>query len=573
MKLLRLKIDDKFRSLQKGFEVHFFNPQMDEEIHEFNPYILVGPNGSGKSNVLEALASIFYHIECIYLKYRPENFRYDEEENPDGFRGEKATPDAFELEYLIAVPNELNHKNEVGYAHIKIVKKDNKKPQIHWVNQKRFSNEETLRSGSLSASEIKELLPKYIIGYSSGENEILSLPFYKMRFIHFDEYKDFLIKDIFYGQAPEGRLIYLDDHLSQAILLSNLLLQPKEILAPFEKELNLRGVKEFRLVIGKHRYEEIHDELLYTLDTKDKRNTKIRKELTSNLLTTIEKLKKCSTINNTLYDEEGLKTFLILDFYVNEETKKAFKFHFNNSALELFQALQILYTLNYYIINQDTKDRLYKSKNIYLKQDMTSISLDEKSIFRIKEFRLDKDGIEDIIYTKSLSDGEHQFIHALGLSLLFKDEPCLFLLDEPETHFNPEWRAKFISCLRECFQKEKNKSTVRDMLITTHTPFLVSDSRKEYVLLFNRDNIDQVVKATRPSFNTLGASTHKITMDLFGRRETIGDHALSEINKLEKRYLNGENVAGIVSDAHILLGDSVEKILFINKILNHGDGK
>jgi len=62
-------------------------------------------------------------------------------------------------------------------------------------------------------------------------------------------------------------------------------------------------------------------------------------------------------------------------------------------------------------------------------------------------------------------------------------------------------------------------------------------------------------------------------MDLFGRRETIGDHALSEINKLEKRYLNGENVAGIVSDAHILLGDSVEKILFINKILNHGDGK
>lgn len=571
MKLLRLRIDDKFRSLQKGFEINFFNPQMDGKIQEFNPFILVGPNGSGKSNVLEVLAAIFYHIECIYLKYRPENFRYDEDENPDGFRGEKASPDAFELEYLIAIPDMLNQKKEVGYAHIKIVKKDNKKPQIHWINKQRFSNEDTIKNSSLSAIEIKELLPKYIIGYSSGENEILSLPFYKMRFIHFDEYKDFLIKDMFYGQAPEGRLIYLDDHLSQAILLSNLLLQPREVLATFEKELSLIDVKEFRLVIGKHRYEEVHEELLYTLNVGDTDNYK--KELTTNLLETIEKLKKCSTVNNTIYDEEGVETHLILDFYVNEETKRAFKFHFNNSALELFKVFQILYTLNYYTVKQVTKDRLYKSKNIYLKQDMTSISLDEKSIFRIKEFRLDKNGVEDIIYTRSLSDGEHQFIHALGLSLLFKDEPCLFLLDEPETHFNPEWRAKFISCLRECFNKEKVENTVRDMLITTHTPFLVSDSRPEYVLLFHKNNINQVVKSSRPAFNTLGASTHKITMELFGRRETIGDYALSEIDKLDKRYQDGEDAEVVINDADILLGDSVEKMLFMNKIISHEDEK
>ncbi|KEM52370.1 hypothetical protein AD47_5049, partial [Escherichia coli 6-319-05_S4_C3] len=32
------------------------------------------------------------------------------------------------------------------------------------------------------------LLPQYVLGYSSGENEILSLPFFKMRFVQFDEY-------------------------------------------------------------------------------------------------------------------------------------------------------------------------------------------------------------------------------------------------------------------------------------------------------------------------------------------------------------------------------------------------
>ena len=83
MKLLRLKLNDRFRSLQPGFEVHFLREWDYDKASEFNPYCLAGRNGSGKSNILEALAAIFYHIECIYLKYRPDGFEYDEEENPN----------------------------------------------------------------------------------------------------------------------------------------------------------------------------------------------------------------------------------------------------------------------------------------------------------------------------------------------------------------------------------------------------------------------------------------------------------------------------------------------------------
>ena len=90
-------------------------------------------------------------------------------------------------------------------AHIYIAKEKGKAPQIHWKNRKDFQdNSET----KLSRVEVKDFLPKYVLGFFSGHNEILSLPFFKMRFIHFDEYKDILIKDDHYGQAPEGRLIY-----------------------------------------------------------------------------------------------------------------------------------------------------------------------------------------------------------------------------------------------------------------------------------------------------------------------------------------------------------------------------
>src|SRR5437660_5861068 len=102
MKLLRLKLDVPFRSLPAGFEVHFLREWDRDQFDEFQPYCLAGRNGSGKSNVLEALAAIFYHLECIYLEYRPDGFEFDEETNPQGFRAEVCKPDAFELEYLIS---------------------------------------------------------------------------------------------------------------------------------------------------------------------------------------------------------------------------------------------------------------------------------------------------------------------------------------------------------------------------------------------------------------------------------------------------------------------------------------
>ena len=238
MKLLRLKITDPtgFRSLQAGFKIHFLREWNYTEAGEFNPYILAGPNGSGKSNVLEVVAAIFFHIECMYLDYRPVSFEYDEIDNSHGFQSEIASPNGFELEYCIPAPASLNISGTQKYAHIRIIKEQDKSPLISWVNRDLFN----VNAGEiLTRNEARELLPDFVLGYSSGENEILSLPFFKMRFIHFDEYKDFLIRQNSYSSVPEGRLTFLNSEFNQAIVLSNLLLQDKELLKPFRNEVGV----------------------------------------------------------------------------------------------------------------------------------------------------------------------------------------------------------------------------------------------------------------------------------------------------------------------------------------------
>lgn len=107
------------------------------------------------------------------------------------------------------------------------------------------------------------------------------------------------------------------------------------------------------------------------------------------------------------------------------------------------------------------------------------------------------------------------------------------------------------------------------MLITTHTPFLISDSRPDKVLVFAKDQASGVVSVSQPDYNTLGASINKITMNTFGKRETIGGHAQALLDELRRRFEEGnEDKEALITEIHQQLGDSVEKVLLIKAILD-----
>lgn len=604
MKLLRLRLNTDFRSLQAGFEVHFLRDFDKSKMWDFMPYCMVGRNGSGKSNILEALAAIFYHIECIYLNNKPEGFddnSYVEagyveaayfEDKKGLFDSTSCKPNEFELEYRIPVKWKMANKtfNEMGgvkwdelTAHIQITKEEGKTPIIKCLNKQLFALENPKQE--LTRLEVKDILPEYVVGYSSGENEILSLPFFKMRFIHYDEYEDALRNETGYSQ-PEGRLVYLDNQYSQAVFLTNYLMQDEKILFPIYKEIGIKSIKQFRIIIRqgvpitKYRTEENvsalrTDEL--EIDNKNvfelTYNLKRRPEVQASDLKAIDKLKNCAT--SQFFDTED--KVLYLDYLIDpdkrneqgelielSEMKRAFQGNFE-SAFELFRAFQILFTLNLFDVDFQLKKDLYKSGSLYVNETVPILSSD-KRIMRFKDFTIEKEGTRDDILSKSLSDGEHQYLHAIGICLLFKDTNSLFLLDEPETHFNPDWRAKFISTLRDCLAQPR-QNNMRELLITSHSPFIISDSHEENVLVFKKDRKTGVVTVDRPGFNTFGASVNQITLKVFEKHETIGGFANSVYDELYERLEKDEDPDNLIQIANDRLGDSVEKVMFVNKAL------
>lgn len=616
MKLLRLKITDPqgFRSLQPGFEYHFRTESSLQEEKGFAPFICAGPNGSGKSNLLEALAAIFYHLECIYLQNKPDSFLFDEVSNPRGFQGAISKPDAFELVYQFGQIEKNYYTPAVagiaqagrtfagatGYSdrvctfEVHIHKESGRTPVITRVD---------LESGDskvlVERDEIRAVLPDYVLGYSSGENEILSLPFFKTRFVQYDEYWQSLKQQLPYDGRPESRLVYLDSGYSQAILLCNLLFHDSATLTSFHEDVKIRELVEFRIIVRRstvldedqimafgdqdqnkrvtteeivkdhpalsasedvgsskrYRVNLVHLlEAKKTNNTDDEKRNKTRDQI-------IPRLSRCATCS---YMDETTDT-LYLDYLFNDATRQAFKDNFSNDPLELFQAFQVLLSLNLFSVSEPLKADLYQSDSHYVSETVPTLASDER-IMRFKFVRFRKADVAEPVMLKNLSDGEHQLLHTMGLCLLFKNTQSLFLLDEPETHFNPAWRANFVTRLHQSFKGTKGP----EMLIATHTPFLISDSRPEKVLVFSKDN--GAVTVSHPGYNTLGASINKITMSTFEKRDTIGGLAHSLLSDFRRRFEEGsEDKEALIAEIQSQLGDSVEKLLLIKAIL--GDEK
>jgi len=600
MRLLRLKINQSngFRSLKKGFEIYFLREFHYKDATEFNPYILAGVNGSGKSNILEALAEIFFHLDCIYLRNRPDYFDKSKE-NPNGFDPKKSRIDAYEVEYFTFLSQkdfpEIAKENFQIKAHISIVKEKGKRPDIVWLNEKEFRDEPKL----LTQLEVKSVLPEYVVGYASGNNETLSLPFFKSRFLQYDAYFSHLKAQEFVSVSPENSLIYLDEAFSQAILLTNLLMYDtindetgtpigNTVLNPFKEYVQLQDVDSFRLIIRTDKEIESDNEDL-PADAPKKFNLIQNLDLQSDtkkvfVESYLEKLKRCATYwyhkNESLVKEDFIesgfiasKEYIVLDFKVNNDTKQAFQFHFEKNPLKLFELLQLLLVLDNNEISVTKKQTAYNSSNLFVTEDIHQTPLEEDRILRFKEVLIKKEHLSKPIYTKALSDGEDQFLHTLGLCLLFKDTRALFLLDEPETHFNPDWKAKFISSVRNCFEQEKEDSTktMREMLITSHSPFLISDSKSDYVYVFKKDrSTGKVESVLHPDFQTFGSSINKIGIQVFGMPNTIGEYAQRKLDKFRQEFLSlkkTEDMETLIGTIKRELGDSVERVLLIHAIL------
>lgn len=557
MRLKRIELYDDFRSLKKGFTLDFIQTSDSYSKEQaIEPFCIVGKNGSGKSNILELLSAIFYQIEVTCLDFLPkelvtrvdtvdeEEIEYEEEIELPIFQSNETKPNAYKLEYYIT------HKEKEVL--VTILKEPNEYRKVYLNND--FTN--PLDKKDLQNKEVP-ILPEYIIGYSSGQNEILSLSFFKMRLIQYDEYISYInYKTPF--DVHESRMVYLDDAFSQAIFITNFIYDDIVVNKVFRETIELETIESFRIIINQNVNVKIDDEKRF-----------IREQIEHK----IELLKKCSTIYFTSNDDLNRLT---LDFYLDDEVRKAFKVHFGegkSGRLKLFRTLQTFINLNYYYIDQETKYKLYNSSSLFAKGYLPETPWNRR-FFTFKNFMIKKKNIEEPILSRSLSDGEYQFLHSIGLALIYRDTQSLFLLDEPETHFNPSWRAEYMSAIKHCFQNKTDEKpySKSELIITSHSPFIVSDTKEDNVLIFEKNEHGKV-DCKKAGFNTFGASVNKITMKVFGKKETIGDVAKDKLAEYQKRLKADEDIDTIIHEIDLEFGESVEKILFMKMLFDKQEAK
>ncbi len=476
MRLLQFSILGEYRSL-KDFEWDFRGHPIDTEHME--PICLVGLNGSGKSNLVEALSEIFCYLDLFCLDYvSPTQLK-------------RVCPPPFTVEYLLNISDtkksthvkvELSSKNKVIFY---------KKIDDEFVAIEKKNN-------------WRKYLPARVVGYSSGHNETVSIPYLRNQSLYSIEV---LNQARAKGEKKTKVIqhtssIYMDYDSNASILIANYLFLNKKQLSLFEEFLRISRVTSFSI----------------SLNLKPRSSIV---ELTDELEGTINNLEACA-----LHVEKISTHQRVLSFVVNAATKTALKKYFGD-AKKFYLAIYKLSLLNALSLTR-------KEREFYLRSDLKKGLLErsptipkKNKVFSIDDLRLLIVKPQKEVDYSGISDGEHQFIHVFGTLMLFSEENCLYLLDEPESHFNPLWRAEFIKIMNGI-----ETTKYQDFVVSTHSPFLVSATHSDNVIKFNRT--DGVVHPESLEFQSYGSSFEYLLAKLFDLRTPISAQALDELKQVAK---------------------------------------
>lgn len=145
-------------------------------------------------------------------------------------------------------------------------------------------------------------------------------------------------------------------------------------------------------------------------------------------------------------------------------------------------------------------------------------------------------------FNRNLSSGELSFltlisrIHSLRYKTMNKEKDFFILLDEPEMYFHLEWQRKFFSLFSTYLNIYFNKAKSIHLIITSHSPFLISDIPRENVIFLkkDKDNGKTVVDDPEGLENTFAANIHTLAKNGFFMTSTIGEFAKSKIEEVIK---------------------------------------
>ncbi len=524
MRLKRLKVLRTVGSggLLDGVDVWMERPSGTRE--HLAPLCLLGPNGSGKSQFLQLVAEIF---QAAWHQSKPA-------EEPRSANSDVL----FELEYLI-------RPSESGVPiSVKLSRKEKGNSAGPIFMEK--ATEDGWKGVDLGSDEFGSLLPSLVIGYTSGDNETLSLPFLLSRAGYADGVANAALHEA--KLPPDNRMLLIDYGTNLEVLFANLMLSAAASRKAILEHARLRDIASCRCVIR----------LAHSAAPSAPRKAASRSgrkgiQLTAELEAILDRLKRSASCWSV---DERTETYTF-DYLVNDATREAFA-HFFDDTLGLYRSLHKFALLNDLAIPRPARQRLEKAVRERRFASRLPEPQQEDLVFGFEQVRFQptsRTKSADVVDYVSLSDGEHQQALVLGLFSMIREHNALFVLDEPDSHFNPQWRIKFAQRLLELPGKRGDQ----EVLLTSHAPFVPADLSREQVLIFSRKVSG--LEVDNPNMETYGANFDRILEHCFGVQPPISQMARDEIDVLLK-----SNDVEKIEASLPRLGASVEKSFVADRL-------
>jgi restriction system-associated AAA family ATPase len=497
-------------------------PRSHEET-SLAPLCFIGPNGAGKSQLLQLIVEIF---QVAWHQYAGTEERLSSNNES-----------LFEIRYRMSSPVQPSRivklvresgPRTVGAIRMEVMRDDDGE----W------------HSVAIESPSFGDNLPSLVIGYTSGDNETLSLPFFVSRRGYAADVSEAALpskskgRPKLSGDVPDNRLLLIDYSTHLEVLVANLLLSPPALREKIIGHANLHDLASFRCVI------QLHHSAAPSGGVK----------LTPELQTYVDIFRKLATC----WDHESKKDIHTFDFFVDDALREGFA-HYFETAGNLYRAFHKISLLNDLAIPRAARNRLQRDIDSRRFASRLPEPQDEDKVFRFEQVSLCRrtdDGSRLLDYV-SLSDGEHQLSQILGIFSMINAAGALFVLDEPESHFNPRWRVQFTKLLLNLPSETRRH---QEVLLTTHAPFVPCDLPREQVLIFGKNDKGRV-EIRSPEMETYGASFDRILDACFGVSPPI-----SQVAQDEMEGLIDKGTAGEIADALTRLGPSVERSFLVDRL-------
>ena len=293
--------------------------------------------------------------------------------------------------------------------------------------------------------------------------------------------------------------------------------------------------------------------------------------------------------NKTNYEHILLTCYEYLNLYSNEKQYFTsggsganldidYSIYFNWDILKYF-SLDEYYEMYGYGFTRDNPNiliPLIKDKNDNINYKFFLENLKEKinnfieqnyynDFFKVFDFQLKEVNTEGNDFF-NLSHGERSLFILLFLILdkFFEEKKDLLIyLDEPDITLHPQWQKDLIKKIIIIFSDLGYKF---HFILTTHSPFLLSDIPKQNIIFLNKDNNGNCIELPHGKVldkkQTFGANIHTLLSDsFFMKGGLMGEFAKGKIEEVIKFLNDKESLIKDDSEAKTIIDIIGEPIL------------